>query len=127
MELIPDGSLDLADSHAVWTHAFTSNGAFPDLADGACADLTPPSDNLDCGRVTFGIESADAGKATVTLKSPDLDVEGWQIAVSAEGCTIAGSLDGTRGADTLDGGARSGGYGRVDPANGGVVSAVALS
>jgi hypothetical protein len=132
MDVNPDGVVDAADAVLVWNHAFSALGAFPALADGACADVTPPSDDLDCGRIAFAIDAprrATGGfDATVTLDSPDLAVEGWQIGVAADGCTVASAtLTGTAGADVRDGGERSMGYGRADVTSGGVVSAVALS
>lgn len=129
-DVIPDGALDAADSFAVWGHAFAGH-ALPPLADGACTASPTRADDPGCGRFALDIDAprkvTDAFDATVRLTTRDLAVEGWQLSLAAEGCTITGAtLAGTAGADTGAGGLRRGGYGRVDLADGGVVSAVAL-
>lgn len=129
-DLIPDGQLDAADSFAAWGHAF-AGGELPPLADGACEPAPSRDDDPGCGRYAFEIDAprkvTDGFDATVLLTARDLAVQGWQISLAAEGCAItSATLAGTAGADTGAGGLRRGGYGRVDLAGGGVVSAVAL-
>ena len=130
MDVAPNGALDLADSLLVWAHSFEGD-VLADSED-ACAERVLPPEDLACGALTFAVDAptrvTSGFDATVTLATPDVEVEGWQIGVAAEGCTIASAtLAGTHGADARDGGARSTGYGRADVTNGGVVSAVALS
>ena len=132
LDVVADGSVDLADSFLLWAHAFSDAGSLPDLEADACAGSEAVAQLEECGRMTLEIvapRKADgAFDATVSLTSHDLAVEGWQLSLTANGCRIASAtLEGTRSADARDGGRRSMGYGRVDVVEGGVVSAVALS
>lgn len=131
LDVAADGNIDVADSFVIWSHAFAGDGAFPEIAEDVCDYVTPPATDSECARFAYAIDAPAKGTGgldgVVTLATPDVAVQGWQVSLAAEGCAITSvTLAGTEGADVTEGGSRKLGYGRADLASGGAVSAVAL-
>lgn len=132
-DAVHDNHVDLGDAFAIWYHLFAGNTVISEITPGWCDTWTPWAD-APAGRLALEIDAparaTGAAQATVQLRSPDLAVEAWSLAVVAEGCTLrAATTAGTAGADQRDDppGDRDGGFERTDLAEGLATSAVVLS
>lgn len=132
MEIVEDGGLDLGDGFGILHHLYAGS-SLPGSNTLRCGRLERLPDPK-CGEMGMGIEAparvSGSFEAHLSLVSEDLDVQGWSVGVSAEGCTIAGtSLAGTVAADRRvdPAGKRDKGYQRGDLVEGGVTHATLLS
>jgi len=128
-----DHRQDLGDAFAIWYHLYAGNTVFHDVEAGWC-DRWDTLADPPAGRLALGWDAPKRSEgedllATVELQSPDLAVEGWSLAVVAEGCEIsAATTQGTVGADLRDDppGIRDGGFDRTEVVGGVASSAVVL-
>lgn len=133
VDIDQDHRVDLGDAFAIWYHLFAGSTAFFEIEEGWCEDPVALPDAAE-GRMALALdlprEATGTAEARVTLTSLDLAVEGWSLAVVAQGCAItAASTAGTAGADWRDqpAGSRDGGFERTELVGGVASSAVALS
>ncbi len=121
VDLVPNDYIELDDAFQLLVHLYEGGFALPEDVDcGDAAPLPPPA----CSPV----EARFSG-TTLELRAETVAIEGWSVAVRAEGCTIAAATTaGTSGASIVDEppGLRDLGYDATFVVEGGAVSAVVL-
>jgi hypothetical protein len=133
VDIDQDHREDLGDAFAIWYHLYAGNTLFSDIEAGWC-DRWDTMEDPPAGRLALGWDAPAKTEgedflATLELQSPDLAVEGWSLAVVAEGCEVVeATTAGTAGADLRDDppGSRDGGFDRTEVVGGVASSAVVL-
>jgi hypothetical protein len=120
-DLVEDDRVELDDGFSLLLHLYEGGFGLPE--DPECVGAVPHA-SPECSAV----EARITGN-TVELRGASVAIEGWSLAVRAEGCTIVGATTaGTVGASVTDDppGARDLGYDATFVADEGAVSAVIL-
>lgn len=131
VDLVADGVVDALDGVSVFRHLYAGSFPLPPLGEGACSAPRSPTPPDTCAPVSLGIQApantSGDFDATVTLVSPALAVEGWQVSLSATGCSVASAdFDDTLAATSTEGGLRREGFAEAATTGDGAWSGVAL-
>lgn len=128
VDLLIDEQLDADDAFALLAYLYEDLWDLPPVEGDDCGRAA--ASEAACAEVGFGLVADEAsGVVTVELSSEQLAVEGWSLALSAEGCSLGEvSVQGTAGAPLgLDeAGLRELGYELTVGKARGVASAVVL-
>ncbi len=130
-DVLGDGVVDAADGVSVFRSLYAGTFPLPALAEGACASVRSPAPPEVCAPVALAVsapaKAIGAFDASITLTSPGLDVQGWQLSLTATGCSVSAvDLSGTIAAYTTDGGLRREGFAESGTTKDGAWSGVAL-
>lgn len=130
-DVLGDGVVDAADGVSIFRSLYAGTFPLAALPAASCPSVRSSAPPEVCAPVALAVSAparaTGAFDASITLTSPGLDVQGWQLSLTATGCSVgAVDLSGTIAAYTTDGGLRREGFAESGTTKEGAWSGVAL-